>query len=635
MLTQMRALSQNFFGRAILGVVLVLIIGSFAIWGIGDRFTGYDANQIARVGSEKITVQEYRNAYQNELTRLQQQQKRAINGEEAKRLGIDRQVFSRLFTDALLTQQAVKLGLAVGNDEIERMIMADRSFGGPNGTFDRASFDRILRENGYTELGYASAERQLILRQDVSEAVVGGLELPAIITDAVHRFQAEVRDADFFVLPPSAAGTVPTPSEADLKSYYDAHAFTYTAPAFRKLAVLAIVPANLVKPDAVSDADVQKRYDDQKAVRFEHERRTVEQLVFPNEAAAQAAAAKIKAGEPFDKLVADEKKTPADVALGTIGKADLADHAVTDAAFALPADGTSAPVKGQFGYVLVHVSKIVPGPTETLMQVSAQLKDEIAIVKARQQVRDDAEKIEDARTAGKSLAEAAADVGLKLRTIDAVDQQGRDRQGKPVEGLVAGPDLLKAAFATDPTGADPDVIKTKDGGYEWFSVISVDPAHQLPYADVKTQVEAAWRAEEVTRRLAAEGDKIVKALDGGETLATAAAAAKQPVMQARDVGRGGAPQLPQPEASAFFEHPVGKAGAVAARDGGRLVFAVTGARVPPLHGNDPAFEKLIAQVKAGFEDDVTQQYLGKVQSEVGVSFNQKALQSALGSESGS
>ena len=51
MLSTMRSLSQHWFGRAILGVVLGFIILSFAVWGIGDRFTGFNANELAKVGS--------------------------------------------------------------------------------------------------------------------------------------------------------------------------------------------------------------------------------------------------------------------------------------------------------------------------------------------------------------------------------------------------------------------------------------------------------------------------------------------------------------------------------------------------------------------------------------------------------
>ena len=635
MLTQMRALSQNIFGRAILAVILILIIASFAIWGINDRFTGYDANVIARIGSAKITTEQYQTAYRIELARLEQQQKRHILNEEARRLGVDREVMSRLQTDVLLEQQADRLGLAVGNDEITRVIMTEDTFKGPSGQFDHTLFDRLLRDNGYTETTYANVQRKLILRQDVSNAIVGALQVPAILKDAVHRFQAEVRDADFFILPPEAVGKIAGPSEAEAKAYYDDHAASYMAPEYRKLTVLSVVPASLVKPDAVTEDEARKRYEDQKAARFaQPERRTVEQLVFPDAAAAQVAADKIKGGEAFDKLVAEAKKTSADVALGTVAKADLADTAVADATFGLSENGTSGPVKSQFGVVLLHVSKITPAQTQPLIEVDAQLKDEIAILKAKQQTQQAAEKVEDARGAGKPLSEAAAAAGLTVRTLDAIDAQGRDRAGRPVEGLVDGPQLLKTAFSTDP-GADTEMLRSGDGGNEWYEGVKIDPAHKRPFAELKTTVENAWRSEETMRRLAAEGDKIVKAIDGGKTIAAAAAEAKQTLEQARNVGRAGAPQLPSPEASAFFEQPTGKAGSVAAQGRGRLIFSVIAARVPPVDPGDTAFQKLMTQVQSGFEGDVTETYLGRLRSELGSTFNRKALDSVMGGEPGS
>ncbi len=636
MLTEMRALSQNWFGRAIMGLVLGLIILSFAVWGIGDRFTNFNAGELARVGSTRITVDQYRTAYQTDLQRLQQRQKRAITNDEAKRLGIDRQVLSRLLTDTILDQQAAKLGLAVGDAEIVQSIMKDPTFKGPNEKFDQGVFDRLLRENGYTEASYAKTQRSQLLRQDISSAVIGQLDLPGAMTEAIHRFQTEVRDFDFFVLPPSAAGQISPPSDAALKSYYDEHAGAYVAPEYRKLVVLSVVPVDLVKPDAVSDADIERRYEDTKATRFtQPDKRTVEQLVFADAKAAEAAMEKLKGGATFAKLVTDEHKSPADIDLGTVAKSDLADPAVGEAAFALPENGTSGPVKGQFGTVLVHVTKIVSGRQQPLQEVRAELKDELAIGKAKQQAAKMRDAVEDQRTAGKTLTEAAASVGLKPRTIEAIDAQGRDKARKPVEGLAAGPQLLRTAFATD-IGADTEMISIGDGGNAWFEVAGIDPSHQLALAEVKPRVEAGWRNDEIGRRLAAAGDKLVKEIDDGKALsAVAAENGKLAVQKAVAIGRGGGPQLPQLVAAAFFDTVVGRAGSVTDGAEGRIIFKIEAAHVPPLDPKKPDFAKLLDQVRTGFEDDTLAQYLAKVQGDVGVSINQQALQTALGDSGGS
>ena len=645
MLNQMRALSQNWIGRSIMAVVLGFIIISFAVWGIGDRFTNFNAGELARVGSTRLSIDQYREAYQNQLQQLQQKEKRGITNEEARRRGVDRQVLARLLTDAVLDQEAAKLGLAVGDHEIAESIVKDSAFKGPTGQFDRMRFLGLLRDNGLTETSYVREQRGLILRQDVGEAVIGGLPLPKVLEDQIHRFQAEVRDIDYFIVPAAAAGTIPKPSDADLKSYYEEHARSLVAPEYRKLVVLSIVPVDLVKPDAVSDADVKKRYDQMKAERFVvPEKRTVQQLVFPDAKAAEAAKAKLDKGESFDALITDEKKSPSDTSLGTVARTELADPAVATAAFALPDGGTSAPVTSQFGAVLVHVTKILPMREQPLMEVSAQLKDEIAIVRAKEQANKMRDTIEDQRTAGKTLTEAAASVGLKPRTIEAVDAQGRDRAHKPVEGLADGPAMLKAAFQTE-QGADTEMIQTGNGGDVWYEVSGIEPSHQLPLADVRPQVETGWRNAEIGRRLAAASEGLVKAIDAGEPMAKAAAgletppagtvAEKVPLLKATNVSRQGAPNLPPQAVAPMFDVFVGKAGSTSGPNHGRIIFKVAAARVPPLDPKDSDFTKLMGQVKTGLENDVLAEYLAEVQREIGVTINQKALQSALGEDAGS
>lgn len=635
MLNQMRDLSRNWIGRLIMGVVLGFIILSFAIWGIGDRFTNFNAGELASVGAERISVDQYRNAYQTQLQQMQEKTKRGITNEEARRIGLDRQVLSRLLTDAILDQEAVKLGLAVSDKDIAKMIVGDEMFKGQNGEFDRSRFNMLLLDNNLTEARYVKEQRGIILRQDISDAVVGGLEVPKAMQAAIHRYQSEVRDIAYFVLPASAAGAVPTPSEADLRKYYDDRAGAFVAPEYRKLVVLSIVPANLVRPDAVSDADVAKRYDEMKEARFVvPEKRTLQQLVFLDAKAATTAKAKLDGGESFDQLVKDERKSEADISLGTVTRNQLGEKAVADAAFALPDGRTSQPVKTRFGSVLVHVAGIVPMRQQPLAEVAAQLKDELAIVRAKAQANKMRDTIEDQRSAGKTLAEAAASVGLKPQTIEAIDTKGFDKAHKPVEGLVDGPALLKAAFSAD-VGSDTEMIQTADGGDVWYEVAGVEPSHKLPLAAVKGNVEARWRDDEIARRLAAKGDALVAAINGGKALtAVAADDGKLQVMQADNVTRSGAPNLPPSVTAAVFDVPLDKAGSSGAANG-RIVFQVDAVRVPPVNPGDADFSKLLAQVKNGVVDDVVAEYLARVQGEIGVRINQQALQTALSDNSGS
>ncbi len=632
MLGGIRAAQSTWIGKTVTALVFGFITLAFVIWGIGDPFRGGGGNTVAQVGDVSISTAAYRQAFQTELQNLQQRARRPISSEEAHRFGIDIQVLSRLMSDAALDDRAESLGLAISDQRVAKAILADPSFAGPGGNFDRTRFNEILRENGLTEQAFLREQRSTYLRQEFVAALVGNLKPPLAAVEAQHRFDAETRSLDYVVLPAAAAGEIPAPDEAALQSYYDAHKTAFTAPQFRKLVVLAVTPATLAKSDQVSDADAMALYDQVKAARYTTpEKRAVQQAVFATEQEAAAASAKIKAGTSFDDVTKDGKTEGKTIDLGTIAKDGIFDPAVATAAFMLPEGGTSDPVKSQFGVLLIHVSAIEPATTKAFADVAPLLKTEIATKRASDQSSALHQKIEDARSSGKSLSEAAAAVGLQARTIDAVDAKGLDRSGKPVAGLIDAADLLKAAFASD-VGVDNDTISTADGVNVWFEVAGVEPARQLPLAETKPQVEAAWRDEEIARRLDAKAAEMVKTLnDGSQTVEQVAASlGNVPVEHVGDAKRSGTQGLAPGVVAKIFDVPVNGAGSASTGSTSRVLFKVLDSSVPPLDP-DAADTKAIEQrYQASLQDGLVNAYLGKLGAKLGTKVNQEAVRSAVG-----
>ena len=102
MLDGIRAASQSFIGRALLAVVMMVIVFSFAIFGVGDIFRGFGAGKVAQVGSTEITSEQLRFAYQTELQRLQRRFGRGITNEQARLFGLDQQTLARLISEAAM-----------------------------------------------------------------------------------------------------------------------------------------------------------------------------------------------------------------------------------------------------------------------------------------------------------------------------------------------------------------------------------------------------------------------------------------------------------------------------------------------------------------------------------------------------
>lgn len=631
MLQSKRASARDWIGRIVTAVLMGLIILSFAIWGIGDIFRGFGANNLAQVGSIEIGADTYRNAYQAELQTMQRAEHRNITNEEAHQYGLDGQVLSQLVNEATLDDQARRLGLAISDEDIKKAIVNDDNFKGMTGRFDRQAFDAFLRGEGFTEKTYVRQQRGVRLRRQIVDALTNGVQLPKALLEAIFRFQMETRSVDYILFPSAGAGQLPAPSQEELKGYFESTQQLYATPEFRGLVIVPVTPASIAKPDDVSDTDARNRYEEVKNERFgAPEKREVEQILFASDAEAKEARAKLDAGKTFDELLREKNLTPKDASLGTVARTGLVDKNVADAAFSLKEGEVSVPVKAQFGTVILRAGKIIASTVKPYSDVAVELKREIALKRAQSEITRLHDAIEDQRTSGKPLTEAAKSAGLEPRVISAIDATGNDPQGIPVKDLVDGAALLKAAFASD-IGVDNDTLRVKGGGYQWFEVTKIDKAREKTFDEAKAEVEKAWREDKAEKLLSAKTAELVKKLDAGESMAAIGVAeGNLAVKHASDVRRGGSSGLALNVVTQIFNVGVHRAGSVASEDGGRILFQVVSSTTPAFDPEAAELTNILGDVKRGFDEDVTAQYLAKLESDIGVKLNTKVLSAATG-----
>ena len=626
MLDGMRKAAQGGIGRVVMGVVMMLIIFSFVVWGIGDMFRGFTSDKVATVGGATVTSQEFSTEMQNLIYQYQRRAKVPLTNAQAHALGLDTQVLQRLISDAALDQRAKTLGLAISDATIADAARSDPNLADSTGQFSRAKFDEALRDSGLTERGFFAQQRKVYLRQQFQYSLIDGIDAPKVLVEALAGAQSQTRAIDYFVLPPSAAGEIAAPSAETLKTYFDEHKAQYKAPEYRGVDILLVSPASVAKPGEVTDEDAKAVYEKLKDTRFTSlEKRKIQQIVFANEGEAAEAAAKIKGGATFDDIAKARNLTATDLDLGDFAKADVFDPAIADAAFALPEGGVSGVVKGQFGSLIVRVVSVTPAVLKSYDDVVASIKQQIATDRAGADVQAMHDRIEDARVSGKSLADSAKAVGLDARSIASVDQSGLDPNGTPVD-LPEKQALLRAVFASD-IGVDDAAINTKDHGYVWFDVAKVDPAHDRPFDEVKDKVEQQWRAEETAKALAAKAADLVKQIDAGAAIASVAQGAE--VKSAKDVTRKGGDGLDPGVVAAVFALPPDKAGS-AATAAGRVVFKITSDVTPSYDTIDPAAKTAAERLQNDMRGSVIDQYITALKQQLGVTINERVLQSAEG-----
>jgi peptidyl-prolyl cis-trans isomerase D len=635
MLDGLRVMSKNIFGRLILAAFAAVIVVGFGLWGIRDMFTNFRGNQLATLGDREITVQQYRNAYQTNLQQLQRQTRRAITSQEARQMGLDRQVLAELVTGSALDQDAQRLGLALSDADIAKVVRADKVFSGPGG-FDQARMDQILRDNGFTEASFLREQRQFALRKQIGSALTGGLKAPEALLSAVNSFANQTRRADYFILPQPDLAKAAPPAEDAVDSWYDLHKDLYRSPEFRTVNVLVVTPDAVAKTIPVNDDEARKAYDrDAARLYFKPEKRAIALLTFADAAAAAKARARMDAGESFDKVAADKAAGGVLADVGAITQASMFDPAVAQAAFALKQPGVSQPVAGKFGVVLANVSRIEPGSTKPFDEVKDQIKAQLANVQARDAIQKIHDRIEDQRSAGKNLADAAKAAGLtpQIYTTDAsgAGKGEAGQPGTPIPALAGSPELVKAIFASD-VGVDNDAVSRRDGGYDWFEINAVEPSRQLPLAEVRARIVKAMRDSEAQKQVAAKANELARQIDAGEEIGKLAAANGAALVHSPPIKRSGAEGLSAAAVQQIFGSPVGAGGVALADSGGRVVFKVIDATTPPLDMKSPAVAALAPQLDASLGDDLFTEYVTGLQSQLGLRVNQAAYAAVVGQE---
>ncbi len=628
MLRGIRTASTNWLGRTIMGAVMGLLAASFAIWGINDIFKGFGRSTVAKVGGTEIPIEQFRLTYNDRLQQLSRQIGRPIAPEQAKALGIDRSVLLGMIADAGLDQRARQMRLALPDDEIVRRITEDPAFRSATGKFDRGRFEQFLRGVGLSEQRVIAEQRQLMLRRQIVESIDGNVPVPKAWLEVVNEFQNQERSIEYVTFGAAQAGDIPAPTAEELSKYFEARKILFRAPEYRKIEVVAVTPEELGRWMEISEADIKTAFDEHRSHYVTPERRHVEQIVFPTMPDAEAAEARIKDGLSFATLAAERGLKDTDIDLGTVTKAEIIDPAVANAAFALKDGEVSAPIQGRFGAVLATVLKIEPEEAKSLADVTPQIREDIATERAKAEVRSLHEKIEDERAGGATLAQAAEKLKLPVLTFD-VDRSGRDPGGKVVNFPHAG-SVIPAAFNSD-VGVDNDPLDA-DGDYVWYNVAGITPSRDRTLDEVKDQVEARWRTDEIASRLKTKSADLLGKLKAGTPFDSVASAVGLKVQTADKLKRGkpGGGVSPAVVTAVFRTAKDAFGSAEGDQPTDWIVFRVTDITTPKFDAASADAKRIEDVLKRQESEEIFEQYMTWLRNDLGTSVNQAALTQALG-----
>lgn len=489
---------RNAAGSWLAKALLALLVISFAIWGISGRMLGgFASNVVISAGKTEVSAIDYRLAWDRQLSTLSQRLGKRVTREQAEALGVDQQVLAQLVAGAVLDEQAREMRLGVSQQRLADLIAEDPAFHGPDGKYDRQLFDYVLRQVGMRPEDYLRNREQVAIRQQIVEATTDGLVAPDAFLTAVALYRGEDRTIDFVQIPRSLVEPVADPAEDVLKAWFEDNKTGFAAPEYRKIIYAKLEPSDISDPSAISDDQVREDYEKNKSRYTTPEKRTIEQIVFKDEATAQKAVETIRGGSTFEDIMKAEGKTAADVSLGTLARTEVADPAIAEAVFALGEGAVSDVVQGVFGPVVLRVTKIEAETIQPLDAVKDAIRAELALAEASRVLLDVHDAYEDARAGGDTLEEAATKQKLKVITIEAVNQGGEAPDGTVLKDIPESTKLLAAAFDSDIDVENP-AMPIGSSGFVFYEVKGVTPARDRTLDEVREKLSLNGKRKKPT-----------------------------------------------------------------------------------------------------------------------------------------
>lgn len=611
--------------------LLVLLVLSFGVWGVSTSLVTGTTDAVVTVGDVKVSPSDFRLAYERQLAQLSRQFGTRLTRDQAKAFGVEAQVYSQLVAGATLDQLSENMNLGLSQDRLASLISEDPAFKGVNGQFDRATFSSVLRNAGLREQDYINNRSQVAVRSQIVEALSDGYVPPKVLGDALRQYRNQTRTIDYLLLSNANVDPVKAPSDEVLQPWFETRKAEYRAPEFRKISYVKLEPTDIADPASVTEDELRADYEKRKNSFSSAETRTVEQLSFPSRAEADAAAVKLSTGTSFDDLVKASGKTSNDVLLGDFTRDRMPDAKLGDAAFAVVADGQTSPViDGAFGPVILRVTNIKPQTVRSYDEVKEELRTELALSNAANEIMGIHDKFEDARNSGAPMQEAAQQTNLKLVVLNAVDARGNDTNGDAIAGIPEAKTLLEEAFKADPGGETLPVNLGRDG-YVWFDVDEVTPARDRTLDEARERVVADWTAEQQRNELAAKAVALKARVEKGETLAAIATELGIAVETKSGLRRSAEDAALSPAAvAAAFSGANGLVANAAGIGGeGQILLNVTEVdddNPGDALDNDDRQINAIAQASG---DDILDQMVSELQKGYGVSINQQLADVAL------
>jgi len=513
----MRDKATSWLIKVILGAIVVV----FVFWGVGS-FRAERGGRVAIVNGDVITLDDYKQAYNNLLERLRQNFGNQLNEELLKTLGVKEQALNQLIDTRVLVQEARNLKFRVSDQELADAIGNIGAFQNA-GRFDRRLYQNVLTRLRLTPEGFEALQRESMLLDKLRLLITNSVKVSDQEVKEWYNWQNASVNIDFVLFEPDSYKNI-KPAANEIETFFEDQKSSYKTEPMVKVRYLAFKPDAFRSEVKISEYAIQEYYDSYQN-EFKNpktvEARHILIKVDPDAAIETAVKQREKAleifkmaeqGQDFAKLAQKYSQGPSSVKGGYLGefRKENMVKPFADKAFSMEAGEISQPVRTRFGWHIIKVEKVNPASTLSFEQAGDIIKKKLTDENAKILAYDAAEAVSEVSFEDDDLVRAAMERNLKVMTTDFFTKNNPDKS--------IGSRVKFASAAFDLALMDISDIQDFNDGYYIMQVIEKIPSKISELKQVKDKVKADLTKKMQDEKARQDAADFLAALKSGKSM---------------------------------------------------------------------------------------------------------------------
>jgi len=518
MLDFMRKHAGSWMIKGLLAIIVIV----FVFWGVGS-FRSRQANRVALINGEVITVREYQEAYNSLVEQVRSRLGNKLDEETLKTLNLKKRALDRLIDRRLLVGEAEKLKFKVTDEELTSTIGKIKAFQA-DGVFRKEAYERVLSRNHLTPEEFESSVRESLMIERVGAFVTGNVKVSENEALEWFKWKNGSVNVDFVHFDPEKYKDI-NPSQEEIKAFFDKNKENYKTEEKVKVNYLLFDYNAYAAKIKVEDKDVKEFYENNidkfrrpKTVEASHILFKIDEgagaaVIENTRGKADSVLKMIKEGQPFGELAKKHSDCPSKSAGGYLGAFEKKDMVEPFAgkSFSMKAGEISEPVLTKFGWHIIKVEKINEEKIFSLKETGSSIRKKLADEKAKKLAYGEAEAVSDTAVKMNDLAKAAEKHGFKIKTSDLFSRKDALR--------ATGTDIpfLMTSGAFDLSEKEISEVKDVGSGCCIIEVMEKIPPKTPDLKDVNEAVRADLVKEKQDEKAGKEAEMLLAVFKkGGE-----------------------------------------------------------------------------------------------------------------------